>query len=144
MTPPEPLPRILVCSTDHRRIGTLLDTLDGGRDAELLEQLATELARAEVVEPERLPADVVRMNSSVSFRDLDSGETRELQLVYPHEAAAGRGRVSILAPVGCALLGLSVGQEIDWPLPDGRRRRLQVISVSPPAQTSSPMAPEAR
>jgi regulator of nucleoside diphosphate kinase len=128
----ETLPRIRVCTSDHARLSSLLDTYDGGRDSELLEQLDMELARSEVVE--KLPPDVVGMNSMVVFRDLDSGEERKYQLVYPREADPGHGRVSILAPVGCALLGLSVGQKITWPLPDGRSRNLEVIAVSlPPA-----------
>lgn len=134
MTLPEPLPRILVSSTDLGRLDALLEIHGAGRDAALVEQLGAELARAQVVEPGDFPEDVVRMHSTVSFRDLDTGETRHFQLVYPHEADAGRGCVSILAPVGCALLGLSVGQRITWPLPDGRTRRLQVISVSSPAR----------
>lgn len=126
------LPRIIVSTTDHERLSALLDA-HGDREAPLFEQLATELGRAEVVDPAQVPGNVVRMHSLLSFRDLDSGETREVQLVYPHEADAGRGRVSILAPVGCALLGLSVGQTIDWHLPDGRTRHLEVVSVSTPS-----------
>jgi regulator of nucleoside diphosphate kinase len=107
-----------------------------------LQQLDAELARAEIVAPELLGRDVVRMNSVVQFRDLDSGARRVYQLVYPHDADLERGRVSILAPVGCALLGLSVGQKIAWPLPAGRTRNLEVVSVAQPSgeQGMTPVA----
>lgn len=130
------LPTILVSQDDYDRLEALLESSAAAhRDPELLEQLATELERSEVVAPDRLPAGVVRMHSRVAFRDLETGDTREYQLVYPREADATNGRLSVLAPVGCALLGLSEGQEIAWPLPDGRTRKLRVIAVSTPPPT---------
>lgn len=94
------------------------------RDSDCAEALADELERAEVVEPARLPPDVVSMHSTVRLREKNSGRTFELTLVYPAEA--GEGRVSVLAPVGAALLGLAVGREIEWPLPGGRMARIEV------------------
>jgi regulator of nucleoside diphosphate kinase len=72
------------------------------------------------------------MNSRVVFEDLDSGQRREIVLVYPREADIAAGRVSVLTSLGSALLGLSVGQDITWPMPRGRQRRVRVLSVSHP------------
>jgi regulator of nucleoside diphosphate kinase len=100
-----------------------LSRLDG------CEPLQGELARAIVVSDEAVPADVVTMGSRVAYTDESTGVTREITLVYPHEADGARGKVSVLAPVGTALLGLSAGQPIDWEFPDGRLRRLTVNRV---------------
>lgn len=100
-----------------------LSRLDG------CEPLQGELARAIVVSDEAVPADVVTMDSRVAYTDESTGVSREITLVYPHEADGTQGRVSVLAPVGTALLGLSAGQSIDWQFPDGRRRRLTVNRV---------------
>jgi regulator of nucleoside diphosphate kinase len=119
-------PRIVVTSTDMERLRTLIDTTAGDK----ADALDAELLRAEVVEPMQVPPDVVTMNSRVLYRDEDTGETREVTLSYPKDASLEQGRVSVLAPVGAALLGLSVGQEIDWPLPGGKTKRLHILSVT--------------
>ncbi|WNG49662.1 nucleoside diphosphate kinase regulator [Archangium minus] len=119
-------PRIVVTSTDMERLRTLIDTTAGDK----AETLDAELLRAEVVEPSQIPPDVVTMNSRVVYRDEDSGETREVTLSYPQDASLEHGRVSVLAPVGAALLGLSVGQEIEWELPGGKHKRLRIVSVT--------------
>ena len=76
-----------------------------------------------------MPPDAITMNSTARFRDESSGEERELTLVYPRDADGSPDKVSILAPVGSALLGLRAGQTIDWPLPGGRSTRLQVLEI---------------
>ena len=76
-----------------------------------------------------MPADVVTMNSTVDCIDDISGDTHPVTLVYPRDADAAAGRVSVLAPVGSALLGLSVGQQIDWQAPGGRALRLRVVAI---------------
>ncbi|MGZ3460771.1 MAG: nucleoside diphosphate kinase regulator [Archangium sp.] len=119
-------PKIVVTSTDMERLRTLIDTTAG----EQAETLDAELLRAEVVEPTQVPPDVVTMNSRVVYRDEDTQETREVTLSYPKDASLEQGRVSVLAPVGAALLGLSVGQEIEWQLPGGKHKRLRIISVT--------------
>jgi regulator of nucleoside diphosphate kinase len=83
-----------------------------------------------VVEPTAVPPDVVTMNSRVVYRDEESNETREVTLSYPKDASLEQGRVSVLAPVGAALLGLSVGQEIEWLVPGGRHKRLRILAVT--------------
>jgi regulator of nucleoside diphosphate kinase len=93
-------------------------------------QLAAELENAEVVAARDVPPDVVTMNSRVLFEDLTSGETREVTIVFPQDADIPHGKISVLAPVGTALLGLSRGDCIVWPFPDGRSRYLRVLDVA--------------
>jgi regulator of nucleoside diphosphate kinase len=120
-------PPIVLSRFDHERLERLLESQ--GKRGELAE-LREELDRAEIVEPEQIPPNVVTMNSVVRFCDAETRAENEVTLVFPAHADADRGRISILAPVGSALLGLSVGDSIDWPLPDGRSRRLRVVSVT--------------
>lgn len=91
--------------------------------------LRAELERAIVVPAHAIPAGVVTMYSRVRYHDEHAGATREIEIVLPDDADVGRGRVSVLAPVGAALLGLETGQEIDWPFPAGETRRLRVEEV---------------
>lgn len=122
-----PLPEITVTTRDHDRLTRLLAALPP--DHRVGGLLGRELDRAEVVEPVEVPADVVTMNSRVLIEEVGSGERHELTLVYPPAANFEAGRLSVLAPVGAALLGLRAGQAIDWPLPDGRIKRVCVVSV---------------
>jgi regulator of nucleoside diphosphate kinase len=85
------------------------------------EQLQRELDRAIVVSSEAVPGDVATMNSRVLYVDETTGERRSVTIVYPLDADASKGMVSVLAPVGAALLGLSIGQAIDWEYPNGSR-----------------------
>jgi regulator of nucleoside diphosphate kinase len=93
------------------------------------EALEDEMGRADIVEA--LPENIVAMNSSVTFIDLDSGEETHISLVYPSDAKVEDMKISILTPIGTALIGLRVGGKIDWPIPGGKVRRLQVTAVSP-------------
>ena len=111
-----PKPAITVSSRDLERLEAVLATLPF--DAPARTQLQAELDRAEVVEPAQVPPNVVTMNSIVRFRTGD-GEVFERTLVYPRDAQADGGKVSVLAPVGAAMLGLSVGDAIEWPGPNG-------------------------
>ena len=117
-------PTITITRLDLQRLERLLDSLDEfGPGAQALQ---AELDRAEVVGHDEVPAGVVTMNSRVHCREESSGKDYHLTLVYP-EDAGGEGKVSILAPVGCALLGLSVGQHIDWPAPGGKQLKLTLL-----------------
>jgi regulator of nucleoside diphosphate kinase len=118
------LPGIIVTAQDHARLQALL-ACEG---PPALDHLDAELARAQVVPAEQIASDVVTMNSEVSYLDLASGVERTVRVVYPPDANAALGRVSVLAPLGQALLGLRVGQEITWTMPGGPRR-LRVIAV---------------
>jgi regulator of nucleoside diphosphate kinase len=122
---------ILISSEDAARLQDILSesSVATASEAELLDD---ELARATIVPAESLPDGVVSMNSRVVFEDLDTGQRREIVLVYPREADISAGRVSVLTSLGSALLGLSVGQEITWPMPRGRQRRVRVLSVLRP------------
>ena len=91
--------------------------------------LQRELERAEVVAPEEIPPDVVTMNSTVRFAIEGSGQDFSLTLVYPKDVGGEPDRISVLAPIGSALLGLSVGDELEWPRPGGGMWKVRVIDV---------------
>jgi len=92
--------------------------------------LGDELSRAIVVPADQVPLNVVRMNSRVVYMDESNGVSREVELVFPEEADLAHGKISILSPVGSALLGLKEGQTIDWSFPNDPSRRLKVVSVA--------------
>ena len=109
-------PDIVLSTTDYDRLDALLANLSA--DSMGYDTLSQELERASVVAPEQLPANVISMNSSVRFR-LGNGKTSILTLVYPKDVSQNGNTISVLAPVGCALLGLKTGDTINWPLPGG-------------------------
>lgn len=120
-------PPLIVSRLDCDRLDTLLDNAQSaGLDTDGLRR---ELDRADIVEPAQMPPDVITMNSVIRFVDENSGAEREITLVYPRDADGSAERVSILAPVGSALLGLRVGARIAWPLPGGRTTQLRVLAV---------------
>ena len=116
---------IVISEFDYQHLLSLCEKADNPA-AEALED---EMGRADIVET--LPENVVAMNSSVTFIDLDSGEETRISLVYPSDAKVEDMKISILTPIGTALIGLRVGGKIDWPIPGGKVRRLQVTAVSP-------------
>nr|WP_199710863.1 nucleoside diphosphate kinase regulator [Noviherbaspirillum cavernae] len=122
-------PKIIISSLDADRLEQLLESLPAhafpGR-----EDLEAELARAEVVDSKEMPPTVVTMNSTVRFRMESSSEAFTLTLVYPKDVDASGGTISILAPVGSALLGLSKGDEIEWPKPGGGVLRVRIDDVT--------------
>lgn len=120
-------PPLVISRVDCERLEALLEKrLPPGLD---LDSLRDELARAEVVEPADMPGDVITMNSTARFVDEHDGAEHEITLVWPHEMDGSRDKVSILAPVGSALLGLHVGDRIEWPAPGGRTLTLRVLSI---------------
>lgn len=120
-------PKIIVGEIDHERL-TGLATTALERIPEVAEELLAEMDRAKVVAPGKLPADVVRMGSFVTF-DSDSAQHRRVQLVYPGEADIEQGRISVLTPIGAALIGLAAGQSIAWTARDGKKHVLTVTAV---------------
>jgi regulator of nucleoside diphosphate kinase len=113
----EPIaPTLLVSRLDRERIEALLEST-AARNIDTT-ALRAELDRAEAVEPSRMPSDVITMNSTARFA-MNDGSERELTLVYPRDADGSPDRVSILAPVGSALLGLRIGDSIRWQAPGG-------------------------
>ncbi|MGN6113440.1 MAG: nucleoside diphosphate kinase regulator [Luteimonas sp.] len=125
--PPENKPALVLSRLDCERLEALLE--QPAQAGAAFDALRDELARAEVREPRDMPADAITMNSTARFRDEATGEEREMTLVYPRDADGSADKVSILAPVGSALLGLRAGQSIDWAVPGGRSARLRVLGV---------------
>lgn len=121
-------PKVIISSLDAERLEELLHTLPGsafpGRD-----DLEAELTRAEIVDPKDVPPTVVTMNSTVRFEVVSSAEEFRLTLVYPKDIDASGEKISVLAPVGGALLGLSQGDEIEWPKPGGGVLRVRIKEV---------------
>jgi len=93
-----------------------------------LDKLEEELNRAKVVNPQKVPKDVVTMNSQVRIRDIDSSEESTYTIVFPSEANVANNRISILAPIGTALLGYRVGDVVDWEVPSGLKR-LEIVET---------------
>lgn len=134
---PGRLPAIVVEAAHADRLADLAEAT-AGRAPEVAAFLLGELERARIVA--RLPADVVTIGSWVTYTDRASGESRTVQLVYPDRADIAAGRVSVLTPVGAALLGLSVGQAMGWRTRTGAARDLVVTAVShepPPAASAA-------
>jgi len=101
---------------------------------EYLAKLQGELDKAEVVEPKAIPAEVVTMRSTVELTDLDTGNVEVYTLVFPDEADPTEKKISVLAPIGTAVLGYRVGDEFEWKVPAGvRRLRVSKVLYQPEA-----------
>ncbi len=111
-------PEIIISSLDADRLYALMESLPANSFAGEKE-LEAELGRANIVEPHEVPSTVVTMNSTVNFVVESTGEEFTLTLVYPKNIDSSGDKISILAPVGSALLGLSQGDQIEWPKPGG-------------------------
>ena len=94
--------------------------------------LRAELERAIVIPDDSMKTNIVTMGSRVRYTEHETGNSREIEIVFPEEAEAAAGKVSVFAPVGAALIGLGVGQEIEWDFPGGSTRRLTVVEVIQP------------
>lgn len=121
-------PQIILTSQDLDRLDALLDSLPAKAFPDKA-ALQAELDRAEVVEPQEVPPSVVTMNSTVRFSIENTDEDFCLTLVYPKDTDGNADRISILAPVGSALLGLSVGDELEWPRPGGGMMKVRVVEI---------------
>ena len=123
---------IRISTEDHRKLTKLVNELarDQGQRLNPLEKLKQELARAVILDAPDIPPDVVTLHSRVTLRDLESGELEEWTLTYPEHANLELGQLSVLAPVGTAILGFGEGDEIEWETPGGMRR-LKLEKVSP-------------
>lgn len=129
------LPQIYLSQNDMDRLLALIEAQRGKR----YEKLERELVRATVMPREKIPRDVVTMNSRVIFENETTGEKREVTLVYPDNSDIDTGKISVLVPIGTALLGLRTGESIDWDLPDGKKQRYRIVAV--PYQPESAGAP---
>jgi regulator of nucleoside diphosphate kinase len=127
-------PQIVITSADFERLEKLLSSqlaqVAGGRDR--LQELQGQLNQARVVPQDRVPEDVVTMHSSVKLRDLDTGELESYSLVYPDRADIANGKLSVFAPIGTAILGYRVGDELRWQVPAGWRRfKVEKVDYQP-------------
>ena len=119
---------IIVSNAEYERL-TDLANASIERLPDVAQELLDELERAEIVEDKDVPGDVVRMGSTVTFKS-DDGHTRTLKLVYPADESLDEHRISVMTPVGAALIGLGVGQSISWTARDGKHHRLTVTKVA--------------
>jgi regulator of nucleoside diphosphate kinase len=122
-------PEITISSLDSDRLYELIDSLPKNSLVGITE-LEQELARANTVEPSQVPPTLVTMNSTVRFSVESSKDEFLLTLVYPKDISSSNKNISILAPVGSALLGLSQGDEIEWPKPGGGLMKVTIAEVT--------------
>ncbi len=121
-------PKVILSELDAERLEKLLSTLPANAVPGKSE-LEAEIARADIVDPKDMPPNVVTMNSKVKFRISSSDDEFSLTLVYPKDVDESGGTISILAPVGSALLGLSQGDEIEWPRPAGGVMKVRIEEI---------------
>lgn len=127
-------PQLIITQADFQRLEALLSSklaqIAGGPDR--LHELEGQLNQAQVVPQDCVPEDVVTMHSRVKLRDLDTDELESYALVYPDRADIANGKLSILAPIGTAILGYRVGDELQWQVPAGSRRlRVEKVDYQP-------------
>ena len=121
-------PTIIINELDAERIDRLLEKAEFA-SLPVADSLNEELDRAQMCTPESMPHDVVTMNSRVKFRNLTTGEELTRTLVYPAQMTDSSAQLSVLAPVGAALLGLRTGDTIHWDLPGGASTHLEVLEL---------------
>ena len=127
---------IHVTEYDMQRLRKLLEGTQrwNQKDRAYLEHLEDELDRAVTIPSEKIPPDVVTMNSQMRVKDLDTEKEMEIQLVFPSEADFERGKISILAPIGTALIGYRAGDTVEWRVPSGTRRlKIEDVTYQPEA-----------
>lgn len=125
---------IIISTEDHERLRSLFYSgfAAAFSDEPYLQSLRGELDIAEIVDPKEMPPDVVTMNSTVRLRDVRGGEVDTYTLVYPEDADIAEGRLSVLAPIGTAILGYRVGDLVRWNVPKGPVRiRIEELVVQP-------------
>jgi regulator of nucleoside diphosphate kinase len=131
-----PKGKIQVTSYDMNRLFAMTEQLRkrGGPVPTGLDQLEEELARCAEVSQETVPADVVTMNSRVTLKDLTSGKEITCTLVFPEDADSTEGRISVLAPLGMAILGYQVGDKVSWQMPSGvHELQIEAVHYQPEA-----------
>lgn len=116
---------ILITEKDYLRIKHTLSF----QKSEEYENLELELDRARIISDKDVPPNLVTMNSKVQFLNLQEDREMVVTIVYPSEANFSEGKISVLASLGSALIGLRAGQEINWMFPDGKTRTLRILNV---------------
>ncbi len=128
---------IIITNIDHKRLTELIDNLEATSGEEInssLAQLRQELGRAKITKPEKIPDNVITMNSRFRIRDMDSGEEFVYTLAWPDDAYIEENKISVLAPVGTGLLGYKVDDTVEWPVPAGIRKfKIEEIIYQPEA-----------
>jgi regulator of nucleoside diphosphate kinase len=124
-------PTVTLSAEDYERLSVLAHAARK-HVPDLADELADEIARARVLRKGKYPQHIVCMNSEVEFRDDTTGKVQRVTLVYPDEADISQRKVSVLTPVGTALIGLRAGHSITWQAPNGELRQLTVVSVREP------------
>lgn len=128
--------QIFITERDKQRLHKFINEAKefGEGNQESLKELEQELSRAQVVTSLKIPRDVITMNSKVLLKDLDSGEEMVYTLVYPADADLMENKISVLAPVGTAILGFRKGDMVDWKVPGGLvRLKVEKILYQPEA-----------
>ena len=120
------LPPITISTLDLARLEALLEHQP---DSDTVRRLEDELERAHVVAPSEMPDNIVTMNSIISFSMANSQETFTKTLCYPRDIDGSKDKISVLAPIGSALIGLAVGQSIEWPGPNGKTLQVTITAV---------------
>lgn len=131
-------PSITISEIDHVRLTDIALAAEE-RAPEITEVLLAEIDRATIVPNGSVPRDVVQMGSTVEYRT-EASQQRRVTLVFPGDADIDKGRISIMTPIGTALIGLSPGQTIEWTARDGRKHQLTIVSVEPPVSTEATAA----
>lgn len=136
MTQPAPkrrlqTPKIVINDDDLAHIEALAEGAFQ-RNPTLADRLLDEISRARVVKPAQMPPNVVAIGSTVTYRDETTGAERTVTLTYPEDADISRQRVSLVTPIGVALLGLAEGSSFHWDTRANQRRMLTVVRVTPP------------
>ncbi|CDL82442.1 nucleoside diphosphate kinase regulator [Xenorhabdus szentirmaii] len=121
-------PKIIINELDAERLDSLLEQ-PAFANTDIADALNEELDRAEILPPVEIPADVVTMNSEIRFIDLGNNEERIRTLVYPSSLKDSTKQLSVMAPLGAALLGLRINDEITCELPNGEKARVKVLEI---------------
>ncbi|HRE80297.1 MAG TPA: nucleoside diphosphate kinase regulator [Opitutaceae bacterium] len=127
-----PLPSITLSRDDHAKLSLLVSAALASKPTAPLKKLKEELDRAMVAETNAVPSDVVTLNAHVSFEDLETNETEAYTITLPEQANVEQNRISILAPIGTALIGYRQGDIVNWQTPGGVRQ-LRIKKVTQPA-----------
>lgn len=132
-------PRIVLTAADYEKLSVLANAA-ANTMPEAATGLAEELERAHVLSQGRCPVDTVCMGYEVDFRDDMTGRVQTVTLVYPNQADISKGRISVLTPIGTALIGLPVGKSIDWTTRNGESKRLTLLHVREPVAVARQLA----
>lgn len=122
---------LVIKNSDYEKLCTLIDRGSNGTETleKAAEALDEEVSKATIVPDDKLPPDVVAMHSTVAFKRTGENGITSVRLVYPEEADISQQKISVLSPVGSALIGLPTGGQIDWPMPNGKKIRIEIERV---------------